>query len=268
VIEYLRVFGHIGFFCFGTHELGIDSMLKLSALAQARGSLSGRVLLDMNTQVDLLLPSGAMPVVNRVEVLPNIRRLMSWARAESLLVISSLECGRIGKSRRGLPPYCMDGSVGQRKIPITLLPRRLVVQNDNTVDVPPDPLHKIQQVILMKRSRDFLLNPKVDRLFQALSGKHVVVFGAVAERCVKSVVLGLLARWLGVGVVTDACGAWSAEAADMAMRQMEAKGAVLVTTDELISGAVDEWLQSKRPIPMPAEEEPVAQGPDCYAETL
>ena len=222
-------------------------MLKVSEPAQRRRSSSDRVLLDMNTQCDLLLPKGAMPVINRAEVLPNIRRLMSWARVESLLVISSLECGRIGRSSRGLPPYCVDGSAGQRKIPITLLPSRFVVHNDNTVDIPPDLLHRIQQIILTKRSRDFLSNPKVDRIFQALSVNHVVVFGAVAERCVKSVVLGLLARWNRVGVVTDACGAWSAEAADMAMRQMEAKGAVLVTTDELISGAADEWLRCDRP---------------------
>jgi nicotinamidase-related amidase len=235
-------------------------MLKLSA--QARRSSSGRVLLDMNTQCDLLLPKGAMPVTNRAEVLPNIRKLMCWARAESLRVISSLESRRIHEFGRGLPAYCIGGSVGQRKIPITLLPRRLVVEDDNALDVQPDPFRGIQQIILMKRSLDFLSNPKMDRLFHALSVNHVVVFGTLAEQCVKSVVLAFLARWYSVGVVTDACGAWSAEAAEMAMRQMEAKGAVLVTTEELISGAADEWLQNRRPIPV-SEEEPVYQEPAC-----
>ena len=237
-------------------------MLKLSALAQAHRFTSDRVLLDMNTQCDLLLPRGAMPVINRAEVLPNIRRLTNWARVESLPVVSSLECCRVGESSRGLPPHCIDGSAGQRKVPITLLPRRLVVQNDNELDVSPAPFHRIQQIILMKRSRDFLSNPKVDRLLHSLSINHFVVFGAIAERCVKSVVLGLLARCHRVGVVTDACGAWSPEAADLAMRIMEAKGAVLVTTDELISGAADERLQDKRPAFASEEQEPsAADGP-------
>ena len=136
-------------------------MLKFSALAQAHRLSSDRVLLDMNTQCDLLLPRGAMPVINRAEVLPNVGKMMNWARVESTPVVSSLECRRAGESSRGLPPYCMDGSVGQRKVPITLLPRRVVVQDDNALDVPLDPFHRIQQIILMKRSRDFLLNPKV-----------------------------------------------------------------------------------------------------------
>ena len=268
MIEYLQVFGHIGFSCFVERAEGIDSMHKLSGFTETGRSSTGRVLLDMNTQCDLLLTHGAMPIINRAEVLPNLRRLMIWARNESLPVVSSLECRRADELGRGLPAHCMEDSVGQRKVPITLLPKRLVVQDNNALDVQQNPFRGIQQIILMKRSRDFLSNPKVDRLFQALSVNHFVVFGAIAERCVRSVVLSLLARWQGVGVVTDASGGWSAAAADMAMRQMEAKGAVLVTTEELISGAADDRLQIKRPALVAEEEESAAHGPDCYAETF
>lgn len=222
-------------------------MPKVAGFLKPRRATFDRILVDMNTQCDVLLPKGALPVVNRGEVLPNIQRIMSWARVAALPVVSSLECRRHGESARGLPPYCIDGSAGQRKIPITLLPKRIVMQNDNILDVSADPFRRFQQIILTKRSRDFLSNPQVDRLFHALSVHHVVFFGAVVESCVRPAVMSLLRRGQRVAVVTDACGAWSAVDADLAMRKMGAKGAALITTEELISGAADERLRNTLP---------------------
>jgi nicotinamidase-related amidase len=214
-----------------------------------------RIILDMNTQYDLFLPRGLMPVVNRADALPNIGRIMKWAREIPVPVLSSLECRRIEASARGLPAYCIDRTLGQQKVPITLLPTRIIVQDDETANVSPNLFTNYQQVVLIKRSRDFLSNPKVDRLFHALSVHHVFVIGAVTEYSVTPTVIGLLARGDRVAVVTDACGTWSSDAGEQAMRQMAAKGAVLVTTDELISGAADDRLRSTRPVLVPDEEE-------------
>ena len=184
---------------------------------------------------------------------------MNWARVCATPIVSSLECHRSGESSRGLPPYCVDRSPGQRKIPFTLMPRRMVVMGDNTLDIPPEPYRKFQQIIITKRSRDFLSNPKADRLFQSLSVHHYVVFGTVVEHCVKAMVLGLLARQNRVAVVTDACGSWSAGDSELAMRQMDAKGAILVTTDELIAGAADERIAASR-VDVVVEEDAEAIG--------
>src|ERR1044072_1264584 len=117
------------------------------------------MLIDMNTQCDLLLPRGAMPVINRAEVLPKIQKIMNWARLKSLPVVSSIECRRVKESSPSLLPYCIDGSVGQRKVPCTLLPRRIVMRDDGTPGVPLDIFRQFQQIILIKRSRNFLSNP-------------------------------------------------------------------------------------------------------------
>ncbi len=219
-----------------------------------RRSSFDRILIDLNTQCDLLLPRGALPVTNRAAILPNIRRLMNWGRVERVPIISSLESHRPGESSRGLPSYCVDRTSGQRKIPFTLMPRRVVFAGDNTIDLPIDVFRRFQQVIFTKRCRDFLSNPKADRLMQAVAVNHLVIFGTVAEHCVKAAALGLLARQHRVAVVTDACGFWSATDADLAMRQIEAKGAILVTTEELISGAADERIRNSRPSPPVVEE--------------
>ena len=52
----------------------------------------------------------------------------------------------------------------------------------------------------------------------------------------KSVVLGLIARQRHVALVTDALGHWNASEAELALRQMAAKGAIVTTTDEVIGG--------------------------------
>lgn len=219
-----------------------------------RRSSFERVLVDLNTQCDLFLPRGALPVINRTEVLPNIRKLMNWARIEMIPIVSSLESHRPGECLKGLPPYCVDRTSGQRKIPFTLMPRRALCVGDNTCDLPVDLFRRSQQLIFTKRTRDFLSNPKADRLLQSIDTNHLLVFGAVVEHCVKAAVLGLLTRQQRVAVVTDASGFWSASDAELAFRQVEAKGAVLVTTTELISGEAEERIRNSRPMPMATEE--------------
>lgn len=217
-----------------------------------------RVLVDLNTQYDFLLPSGALPVANRGHILLNIRRLMNWARVERLPVVSTLEAHRAGESVRGLPPHCVDNSNGQKKLPFTLLPKRVLLYGDNTLDLPHEPFRRYQQIIFTKRHRDFLTNPKADRLIQQLDADHVIVFGVVGEYCVKAAALGLMARRQLVVLVTDACGYWGASDWELACRQMDAKGAVLVTTEELVSGNADpRILAAARPIPAAEEEDPL-----------
>src|SRR5262245_39545373 len=101
-----------------------------------------RILIDMNTQCDFLLPRGALPVSNRKIILPNIRKLMNWARIGRIPVISSLEAHRAGETRKGLPAHCVDHSNGQKKLPFTLMPRRVLLFGDNTIDVPCDLFRK------------------------------------------------------------------------------------------------------------------------------
>ncbi len=216
-------------------------------MSTSRGRvLIDRVMVDLNTQCDFLLPRGALPVANRAEAMPQIRRLMNWARLEQVPVISSLESHRPGESARGLPPHCIDRTRGQRKLPFTLLPRRILLCGDNTFDVPADPFRRHQQIILTKRETDFLTNPKADRLINALSPEYWIIFGVTASNCVKAMVLGLLARHNRVIVVRDACGYWSEADGEHAFRMMTAKGAHLLTTEQVVAGAAAQWAAEQR----------------------
>ncbi len=209
-----------------------------------RQAVFDRVLIDLNTQCDFLLSKGAAPVANRVAVLPNVRRVMNWARLERIPVISTIDAHRPGEPSNGLPPFCVDRTLGQRKLPFTLLPRRIVLTGDNTTDIPFEPFRRYQQVIFSKRRTDFLSNPKADRLINEIQTSHLLILGVITESCVKVAALALMARQRRVGVIVDACGHWSAADAELAFLQMKAKGAVLLTTDELLSGAADDLLRA------------------------
>jgi len=80
-------------------------MLRVARFANARRALSDRILVNINTQCDLLLPGGAMPVINRSDVLPNIQRMMSWARVESLPALEELEPAAAVPDRYA-EPFC------------------------------------------------------------------------------------------------------------------------------------------------------------------
>src|SRR5262245_53583913 len=88
---------------------------EMSILSR-RGSFH-RILVDMNTQYDFLLPRGVLPVANRAEILPNIRKLMNWGRVEQVPIISTLESHRPGEVIRGFPAHCIDRTPGQKKLP-------------------------------------------------------------------------------------------------------------------------------------------------------
>jgi nicotinamidase/pyrazinamidase len=192
-----------------------------------------RVLIDLNTQCDYLLPRGSVPVANRTQIIPNIRRLFEWARHWAVPVISSLDAHRADEPFGGLPRHCVDRTPGQRKLPFTLLPRRILLDGDNTLDLPADIIARYRQIIFAKRSRDLLGNPKADRLLSEVTVTHQIVFGVVSEHCVKATVLALLTRQRNVVVVRDACGHWNGNDAELALRQIEAKGAYLATTDQI-----------------------------------
>jgi nicotinamidase-related amidase len=197
-----------------------------------------QVLLDISTQQDFLDEDGAIPVQNLVDLLPKLRRVVGWAYEHRLPVVSALDAHRPWEPLDGLPRHCVEGSWGQRKLPFTLLPERILIEADNSFAVPLNVLRHHRQVILRKRTVDFLANPKADRLLTELRVGEFIVCGVGVENGIKALVLGLMARQKRVAVVYDACGYWSRADAELSLRQLEAKGAALISADALLrSGA-------------------------------
>lgn len=213
-------------------------------LGRQNGRVFECVVVDLNTQRDFCDPDGAQPVDNTEELIPALRRVIAWARRNYAPTVSSVESHRSSElSDSGYPICCLDGSNGQRKMPFTLFPKRAIVEIDNTLAIPTNVFRRYQQVIFRKRTDDLLANPKADRLLTQLPVKELIVFGTGLETSVKALVLALLARDKCVTVVVDACGYWHKPTADLALRQMEAKGARIITVDELLRRKLDRQLR-------------------------
>jgi nicotinamidase-related amidase len=195
-----------------------------------------RVLIDVDTQYDFLSEDGAFPVSDRDRAVKGVRRIMSWARANRVPIISSIDSHPVNETFKDMPIHCVEGSRGQKKIPCTLMRQRRLVHTDTMLSIPLDLLADVRQVIFCKRNDNFFSNPKADRLLTTLEAEEIIICGVGLERCIRSLTLGLLARHKLVTVVPEACGRWNRVDADLASRLIEAKGARIVTLDELGAG--------------------------------
>ena len=122
------------------------------AMLRQRAPVYPNVLLDVDTQVDFLTPAGHRPVHN-LAIVPNIQRVFQWARHCRLTVISSIDFHRITDPARDVPLHCLPGTAGINKLGCTLLPRRTLVQTDDTINLPHDLLARYRQIMFLKRWR-------------------------------------------------------------------------------------------------------------------
>ncbi len=201
-------------------------------------STEGRlVFLDIDTQVDFMLPGGKLYVPHAKEIIPNLVKLMFWARARGVPVLSSSDAHAPDDPEFAhWPPHCVVGTPGQRRIPETLLPDALVVQNRlgafEAVQQPGDPTFQVGQIIVEKRVYDLTTNVNFDAILVALGRPCFVAFGVATEYCVLSAVLALRKRNLPVALVQDAVKSITQDGGRKAIEQMASAGVRLITTEE------------------------------------
>ena len=199
-------------------------------------NFSRLVFLDVDTQVDFMLPGGRLYVPHAEEIIPNLAKLVLWARDHRTPIISSADTHAPDDPEFAQwPPHCVVGTPGQRLIPETVLPGAVVVENY------PGAFHGPQewvgQLIVEKRVYDFTTNVNIDAILASLGLPQFVVFGVATEYCVLSAVLGLRKRNLPVAVVLDAIKPINEQAGQKAIEEMSAAGAQLVTTAQVCNQA-------------------------------
>ena len=186
------------------------------------------MLIDVDTQKDLFLAEGSACVRNHRRVLMNIRRILAWTRIKHFRVVSTMLCkpGRNGDS------FCIVNTDGQHKISYTLRNKRIELEANTSTDLQRGLFLHCDQIILNKRCEDPFDEPRAERLLTELKADEFIVIGAVTEGAVTATVLGLLQRGKRVIVLIDAVGTHNRQRADVALRKMKAKGAVLAETRE------------------------------------
>jgi len=193
------------------------------------------ILLDIETQVDFFRAGGSCYTKDARPVVENIYRLFAWARAARISVISTvlrLRRGWIGPLAD--VPHCVEGTKGERKLSGTVLSRRINLGGRNTTDLPRNLLRNYQQVIFEKRSTDIFHHTRLERLITELPPSVFVVCGAGVAHGIVQAVIGLRRRGFDVIVVEDAILDLPDSLGEMAMRRMDAKGAIFARTCEIV----------------------------------
>ncbi len=204
------------------------------------------IFVDVCTQQDYLAPDGARPALNAARVVPNLKHLVALARWGHVPMLSCVEARRADDVRGLANADCVVGTVGQRKLPFTLLPDRVLMDSDNCLCVALDVLQQHPQVILTKEHRDPFTNPKLDRLLTETPARRLILFGVSLETSIRLLALGLMLRHRCVAVVHDACAWWDRDQGEMALRQLAAKSCDLVSTHELIRSALAQFASGGR----------------------
>ncbi len=202
--------------------------------------------LDIDTQVDFMLPEGSLYVPGAETIIPNLRRLMNCACEHGLPILSSADAHLPDDpSFSRWPPHCVVGTPGQRRIPETQLASALVVPNQQGPFVPPAP--RAGQTIIEKTDYDITSNPNFDAVLESLAPERMVAFGVATEYCVRSSALALLRRGAALEIVVDAIRGIDETASRNALEELAASGGRLVTTAEVITGFCGAKIPLQRP---------------------
>ncbi len=193
------------------------------------------VFLDVDTQTDFMLASGRLYVPGAEEIIPNLKKLMTYAQEHGIPVLSSADAhAPDDPSFAQWPPHCVVGTLGQLRIPETSFPSAMVIGNRPGVFSPPRKWSG--QFIIEKQEYDVTTNVNFDAILASLGPRHFVVFGVATEYCIRGAALGLRQRGLLVDVVQDAIKPIGEEGGRKAIDEMVAAGVRLVTTADLCAG--------------------------------
>jgi nicotinamidase-related amidase len=193
-----------------------------------------RILIDIDTQKDLFLSTGKTCVPNHRRILANIRRVVAWARLKNVRMISTIRDCPVGDTHNC---SCVAGTEGHRKVRYTIRNRHIAFAADGCTDLPRDLLRQYDQVIVAKRCVDPFDEPRADRILSEVKATEFILFGGTVEGALKATALGLMARRKFVTILIDAVGYHDRGAAEVALRQMEAKGAMLAETRSLLGSS-------------------------------
>jgi nicotinamidase/pyrazinamidase len=190
------------------------------------------VFFDIDTQIDFLLPAGALYVPGAERLLPALAELNRYAAEHSIPVVSDMDAhAEEDPEFKDWPAHCVAGTLGQRKPAGLLLERRVVIPS-----VPGD--HSIegaQQIIVEKQTLDVFTNPNLSALLEKLSADRYVVYGVVTEYCVHYAITGLLKTGKPVDLATDAIREIDPAAAQRTLSEFVAAAGRLTTVAQVTS---------------------------------
>src|SRR5271154_6016897 len=119
------------------------------------------VLFDVDTQIDFMVPAGALYVPGAESIIGRVAEL----NHSGPLVISTMDAHSEDDPEFKLwPHHCVEGTTGQRKPAATLLEKRIVVPNASCALS----IEGARQILLQKQTFDCFTNVNLAELLRHL----------------------------------------------------------------------------------------------------
>ena len=186
-----------------------------------------------------MLPGGRLYVPGAEKLLPTLARLRDFAEQHNVPVLTSTDAHPTDASEfQQWPPHCVQGTPGQLKVPETLVRKYMVVPQERRTLLTDEELYRYRQWILEKDDLDLFTNPQADDLVRRLDAGQYVVYGVATEYCVRFAVKGLLERKRPVTLLVDAIREIKPEDGQAVLRELEAGGARLAESKEVLQDAL------------------------------
>ena len=196
-----------------------------------------RILLDMSAQRDFFSPGGSCYKPSALVAGRNVRALFTWARKRRIRVMSTVlrvRADTIGPLAD--VPHCIEGTSGEKRIYGTVLRSAIDLGMRNVTDLPANIFERHQQVIFEMRGTNVFSHSRCERLLTEQDIETFILCGAGSAHGIVEAVIGLRSRGKKVILADDAILDLGDPLADYAWLRMLAKGAVPMSTEDILAG--------------------------------
>lgn len=167
--------------------------------------------IDVDTQLDFLLPGGALYVPGAERKISAIARMNRYAAENEIPLISTVDDhSEDDPEFTQWPPHCIRGTLGQRKPEATLISAS-------------------HQTIVRKQSTVFYDHPAFQAAIRTAQADRFIVYGVVTEICVKDVLLGLQRSGYVTEFIADASQELDSEVAEKMLKEFQTAGGGIST---------------------------------------
>lgn len=196
-----------------------------------------KVFFDIDTQLDFMLPAGALYGPGAENLIPAVARLNRYAGEHGIPLISSTDAHpEDSREFSEWPPHCVAGTFGQQKPSATLLTPRVTIPRAARFDLGSlDPSAK--QIVIEKDDLDIFSNPNLPAVLDKLDATECYVYGVFIDYCVKCALMGLVRSGRRVFLIRDAAASIAKQAGDIVIDEFLAAGGSLITIADAAPGA-------------------------------